>query len=67
METKFEFDEALETPALNGHRSDEILAWRCVVRRVLSRAANGLHVVTGAPQGSLSPHHPIAHGEEGDA
>lgn len=65
VETKVEFDEALETTALNDHRSDEILAWRCVVRRVLSRAANGLHVVTGRPQGGLSPHHPIVHGREG--
>eukprot|EP00752_Nemacystus_decipiens_P008848 g7896.t1 len=61
-ETKIEFDEGLETTALNDHRSDEILAWRCVVRRVLSRVADGRHVITGRPQGSLSPHHPIAHG-----
>lgn len=39
------------------------MAWGCVVRRVLSRAADGRHVLTGRPEGSLSPHHPIAHGE----
>lgn len=64
VETKVDFDEALETAAMNEHSSDEMLAWRCVVRRVLSRAANGLHVVTGRPQGNLSPHHPIVHGGE---
>lgn len=64
---QLQFDEALEATALNDHRSDEILAWGCIVRHVLSRAANGRHVVTGLPQGSLSPHHPVAHGEEESA
>lgn len=59
-----EFDESLETAALNDHKSDAMVEWSCVVRRLLDRAANGKHVVTGRPQASLSPHHPISHGED---
>ncbi|CBN78982.1 hypothetical protein Esi_0158_0032 [Ectocarpus siliculosus] len=57
-----EFDESLETAALNDHKSDAMVEWSCVVRRLLDRAANGKHLVTGRPQASLSPHHPISHG-----
>ncbi|CAM9299935.1 unnamed protein product, partial [Hapterophycus canaliculatus] len=57
-----QFDVALEAAAMNDHRSEGMLEWRCVVRRLLSRAANGLNMVTGRPQSSLSPHHPVAHG-----
>ncbi|CAM9477808.1 unnamed protein product, partial [Ectocarpus sp. 8 AP-2014] len=57
-----EFDESLETAALNDHKSDAMVEWSCVVRRLLDRAANGKHFVTGRPQASLSPHHPITHG-----
>lgn len=59
-----EFDESLETAALNDHKSEGMLEWSCVVRRLLDRAANGRNVVTGRPQASLSPHHPISHGED---
>ncbi|CAB1098959.1 unnamed protein product [Ectocarpus sp. CCAP 1310/34] len=57
-----EFNESLETAALNDHKSEAMVEWSCVVRRLLDRAANGKHVVTGRPQASLSPHHPISHG-----
>ena len=48
----------------NSFQTEDMLAWNCVVRHLLSRAANGEHMVTGASLPTLSPHHPVAHGEK---